>query len=153
MAIEIERKFLVKRVPAITSEPVQILQGYICDGPVTVRIRVIKGKAFITLKGETKPESPTSRQEFEYDIPEDDGKELFKLCKSSISKVRQTIAEGDHTWEIDTFSGLNTGLVVAEVELRSLGEPVVIPDWVGEEVTNDPRYFNSNLATKPYSTW
>jgi CYTH domain-containing protein len=153
MGLEIERKFLVSGVAwRHQNQAIQYLQGYISQGTgPTVRIRIAGETAFLTIKG---PVIGISREEFEYSIPIDDARELLKLCNSPIiEKKRSKIFEKGHLWEIDEFGGDNSGLVVAEVELDDAGEEVLLPSWVGKEVTGDARYYNSNLAIHPYSTW
>jgi adenylate cyclase len=106
----------------------------------------------ITVKGKNVG---ARRAEFEYEIPAADAERMLDtLCKRPlIEKVRYTLAIGPHTWEIDVFEGDNAGLVVAEIELSREDEAFEKPDWVGNEVTDDPRYFNSNLVANPYRTW
>lgn len=154
MAIEIERKFLVKsdawREGAI---PTPIRQGYIFANPAkSVRVRTLGDLGFITVK--------TGRQgagvsEFEYEIPLTDANELLELaCEQPIiEKVRYTREDFGHTWEIDVFKAANAGLIMAEVELKHAAEPVRRPSWVGDEVTGDPRYYNANLFKNPYHNW
>jgi CYTH domain-containing protein len=108
-------------------------------------------KAYLTIKGMAVG---ATRPEFEYEIPYQDAKELLNLCEMPlIEKDRYRLEEGGVVWEIDEFLGENRGLIVAEVELESEDQPFTKPDWVGEEVTGDPRYFNSNLIKKPYTKW
>jgi adenylate cyclase len=106
----------------------------------------------VTIKGRSVG---PRRSEFEYEIPLGDALEMLdSLCKKPlIEKVRYTLAAGPHTWEIDVFEGDNAGLVVAEIELGHADEAFDRPTWLGNEVTGDPRYFNSNLVTKPYRAW
>lgn len=154
MAREIERKFLVLdetwRDGAVG---VPIRQGYLNLAPErTVRVRTAGGRAFLTVKGKTVG---AARPEFEYEIPLADGIALLTDLaeKPLLEKRRYRLPWGGLTWEIDEFSGENAGLVVAEVELRDEGQPLVKPAWVGEEVTGDPRYFNASLVRRPYRTW
>ena len=155
MAIETERKFKVK---GDFSKNVQsarrIVQGYICaDKGRTVRVRISGEEAFLTIKGPSD-EKFWSRYEFEQKIPLADAEELMKLCVSGlIEKVRHYIPAGKHTWEVDVFHGENEGLIVAEIELESEDETFEYPDWVGEEVTLDRRYYNSMLSQTPFSRW
>ncbi|MES2304329.1 MAG: CYTH domain-containing protein [Gemmatimonadota bacterium] len=155
MAHEIERKFLI--VPgAWRPDPARgmaVRQGYLSHDPArTVRVRVTGTQGFITIKGITRG---ISRLEFEYPIPVTDAEALLaKLCiRPLIEKRRYRELYGGWTWEIDVFEGENAGLIVAEVELPTELTTVTLPSWVGREVSDDPRYFNSNLARHPYSLW
>jgi adenylate cyclase len=154
MGEEIERKFLVTSDAwRETAEGTTYRQGFLSTEPErTVRVRLAGSRGTITVKGKNVG---ARRAEFEYEIPAADAERLLDtLCKRPlIEKVRHTLAVGSHTWEIDVFEGENVGLVVAEIELGSEGEAFDKPEWVGEEVTDDPRYFNSNLVAKPYRTW
>lgn len=154
MGKEIERKFLVKsREWQEGNEPLHTCQGYLASGgECTVRIRVQGEQAFLTIKGRTEG---LSRPEYEYPIPVADAEELLQgLCqKPYIEKNRYHVLHAGHTWEVDVFMGENEGLVVAEIELESEEEQVELPPWVGEEVTDDPRYRNSNLVRNPFSRW
>lgn len=153
MGTEIERKFLV-RDPSILEgrSGTRISQGYLShDKNAVVRVRIRDADAFLTIKGVTRG---VRRSEFEYPIPLDDARELLALCPAGhIDKTRHEITHGDHTWEVDLFHGDNEGLIVAEVELEDEGAEVTIPEWVGEEVSGDPRYFNSELSRNPWKTW
>jgi len=114
-------------------------------------VRIAGDEAFLTIKGRTVG---VSKSEFEYPIPSQDAEELLRLCVPSlIEKTRFRIWHAGHEWEVDEFRGENRGLVVAEVELIMENEPLALPDWVGVEVTENPRYFNSSLSEKPYSQW
>jgi adenylate cyclase len=153
LGIEIERKFLVRdRSVLDESAGLRYRQGYLSRDPDrTVRVRLTGGRAFLTVKG--RSEGPT-RAEFEYEIPVADAEALLALCEGPlIDKTRHRIEHASHTWEVDVFHGANEGLVVAEVELESPGEPVTLPDWIGDEVTSDPRYYNANLVARPYRSW
>ena len=154
MAKEIERKFLVKNESfKLFSTGVIYRQGYLNrDKTRTVRVRVAGEQAFITIKGLT---NGMERMEFEYPISLNDANEMLEtLCvKPLIEKVRYKIMSDDHLWEVDEFIGDNEGLTVAEVELKSSDEHVIIPDWVGQEVTGNLMYFNSNLVINPYKNW
>jgi adenylate cyclase len=149
MAREIERKFRVKRdrLPEqALRQGKRLWQGYLSYEP-SVRVRLSEGSskqsgAWITIKGA----GTLSRDEFEYEIPIEDARALLTLAKSSLKKVRYVIREGSHDWEVDEFEGPHSGLWLAEVELDSEDEAFERPDWVGDEVTNDPRYANSALA-------
>lgn len=154
MATEIERKYLVKsdewrRFGAAT----EFRQGYLSTVKErTVRVRVIGAQGFLAVKGITVG---AMRSEFEYEIPVDDARlMLAELCEQPIiEKNRYVVDWAGATWEIDEFLGVNTGLVVAEVELDDADQEIDLPEWIGEDVTADPRYFNSNLVARPYSTW
>lgn len=154
MAIEIERKYLVtgdawKRLAA----GVLYRQGYLStDKARTVRVRIAGDKAFMTVKGLAEG---IARPEFEYEIPLADAAAMLDdLClKPLIEKRRYTLECLGLRWEVDEFLGQNQGLVVAEVELDSIDQAVALPEWVGREVTDDARYFNSSLIAHPYSTW
>ncbi|NNE63067.1 MAG: CYTH domain-containing protein [Gammaproteobacteria bacterium] len=156
MPDEIEKKFLVnlERVP-LPPGGIEIKQGYLPLSEKTktvVRVRVKGEEAFLTVKGESRG---ASRQEFEYTIPVSEALELLEdLChKPLIEKTRYEIAAASHLWEVDIFHGDNKGLVVAEIELVDENEHFEYPDWLGQEVTADPRYYNSNLLQKPYKDW
>lgn len=154
MAIEIERKFLVKtnEIPVLNDGQL-ISQGYIASADkTTVRVRVKGDKGFITLKGATVG---LSRLEYEYEIPVTDAIEMIDtLCLGqTVSKTRYELPVGGHVWELDVFHGDNQGLVVAEVELVDESEQPELPIWVGEEVTGQVKYYNSQLLQQPYSQW
>ncbi len=151
--VEIERKYLVAGEPWRAAGPGTVLrQGYLArEGPISVRIRVSPERAWLTLKG---PTMGLSREEFEYPIPRADAELLLESCIGFIvDKVRYRLRVGDHVWEIDVFTGRNSGLVVAEIELEHEDEPFVRPEWLRAEVSFDERYRNSALANRPYSTW
>lgn len=148
MGIEIERKFLVdaRKISAVnfTSEE-KISQGYLSSNP-TIRVRVKNNRGFLTIKTST---IGITRGEFEYEIPIADAEELLKLCGTQVlKKIRRKISYGGHVWEVDFFEGRHKGLILAEVELSSQTESVYLPDWVTREVSNNPRYFNSNLVKR-----
>ena len=156
MAQEIERKFLVKSedFKKEASKETRITQGYLSSVPErTVRVRIKGNKGFITVKG-VGSASGASRFEWEMEIPVNDVEDLLKICEPGvIDKTRYEIKAGKHTFEVDEFYGDNNGLVVAEVELDSESELFVKPDWLGEEVTGDTRYYNSMLMKSPYTKW
>jgi adenylate cyclase len=152
MTTEIERKFLVTGNAWRQPTPVRFSQGYLNRDPErTVRVRLAGEEALLTIKGLT---IGISRVEFEYAIPVVDAEQLLKLCQGPIIvKARHVVVHQGTTWEVDEFFGDNAGLVVAEVELDDEHQSFERPDWLGMEVTEDARYFNSNLATHPYSSW
>jgi adenylate cyclase len=152
MATEIERKFLVQGTQWRTGPRTRINQGYLNrDKARTVRVRTRGDQAFLTIKG---PTHEASRAEFEYEIPLADAEELLKLCDGPIiDKHRYIVIHDGSKWEVDEFHGDNSGLVVAEIELQSKEEPFTRPSWLGREVTDDNRYYNSSLATCPYRDW
>ena len=154
MAVEIERKFLVDTIPQNKiSRSKMVKQGYIVnDERQVVRVRSIDHDYFLTIKSTTKG---LSRLEFEYAIPEEDARDMFEhLCASSfIEKTRHYIEHQGHLWEVDEFQGKNQGLIVAEIELESEDEMFQRPDWIGDEVSHNPRYYNMNLTTDPYENW
>lgn len=152
MGVEIERKFLVRGEGWRTANGTLMAQGYLCRGRErTVRVRIAGDEAFLTIKG---PGDGAARLEFEYAIPVEDARELMTLCERPlIEKTRHRHHDGGHTWEVDEFHGDNAGLVIAEIELDTENEPFTRPPWLGQEVTGDPRYYNANLVTRPYSTW
>lgn len=154
MGKEIERKFLVagdewKR----GATGVAYRQGYLSTVKErTVRVRTVGDKGFLTIKGVTVG---VSRSEFEYSIPTEDANAMLNdLCERPlIEKTRYKVRVGNLTWEIDEFFGENKGLVVAEVELQDEHQAFDRPPWAGQEVSGDPRYFNSNLIKTPYTRW
>ena len=155
MAQEIERKFLVKGdYKKETFKETRITQGYLSSVPErTVRVRVKGDKGFITIKGKGNT-SGASRYEWEKEIPVSEVKELLELCEPGIiDKTRSLVKAGEHTFEVDEFYGENEGLTVAEVELSSEDEAFVKPEWLGEEVTGDVKYYNSMLMKNPYKSW
>ncbi len=155
MPIEIERKFLVNTAlwhpdPALG---IRYRQGYLSTDPErVVRVRTAGPEGFLTIKGKT---IGTERLEFEYEIPLEQADALLDhLCiRPLVEKVRYREQVGPRVWEIDVFSGENAGLVVAEVELPTASTEVELPPWAGREVSDDVRYFNSNLARHPFSRW
>ena len=157
MGTEIERKFLLRddswRRDVIQSTPFR--QRYLPFGEGrsgSGRVRIAGDRAFLTLK---TPVKGFSRNEFEYEIPVADAKEILRdLCTgASVEKTRHLVPYEGFVWEIDEFAGDNAGLIVAEIELESEDSAFPLPPWIGEEVTGDPRYFNSVLAEHPFSTW
>ena len=156
MALEIERKFLVLddsyKHEAFSKSHIQ--QGYICsERGRTVRIRIRNERAYITIKGPSL-NGGLSRYEFEQEIPLDDARKLLTLCDPGIiDKTRWLVKAGSHTFEVDEFAGDNAGLTVAEVELASEDEAFEKPAFIGQEVTGDRRYYNSQLRVNPYCRW
>ncbi len=152
MSIEIERKFLVVGSAWRQGAGVRFSQGYLNrDKDRTVRVRIAGEQAFLTIKGRS---AGASRAEFEYEIPMADGQELLALCERPlIEKIRRVIPNQGMNWEVDEFLGENAGLVVAEIELQSEDQAFARPEWLGEEVTSDSRYFNSSLSLNPYGRW
>ncbi|HSA04192.1 MAG TPA: CYTH domain-containing protein [Tenuifilaceae bacterium] len=155
MAQEIERKFLVKGdFKSLATKSTRIIQGYLSSVPErTVRVRVKGDKGFITIKG-IGSQSGASRYEWEKEIPVDEVYELLKICEPGvIDKTRFLVPVGKHTFEVDEFYGENEGLILAEIELSSEGESFETPNWIGQEVTGDARYYNSMLMKNPYKGW
>ena len=156
MAQEIERKFLVKGdFKPFVSKSIRITQGYLSSVPErTVRVRVKGDKGFITIKG-IGNESGASRFEWEKEIPVEDVKQLLNICEPGvIDKTRYIVPAGDGlVFEVDEFYGDNDGLVVAEIELPSEDYDFKKPEWLGEEVTGDVKYYNSMLMKNPYKNW
>jgi len=155
MALEIERKFLInheKWNTLLKPEGKLYRQGYLLsDDQKTIRIRLSDANAFITIKGNT---TGITRNEFEYSIPKDDAKQLLdSFAASEVSKTRYEIYYKNKLWEVDVFHGSNEGLIVAEIELKSEDEDFELPEWVTEEVTDDARYYNSNLSLRPFNQW
>lgn len=155
MALEIERKFLVKgdfKKDAYKS--VRITQGYLSSDPKrTVRIRILDNQGFITIKG-IGDETGLSRFEWEKEIPVNEAEELLRLSEPGmIDKTRYLIKAGEHTFEVDDFHGENEGLIMAEIELRKEDEDFEKPEWLGIEVTGDRRFYNSSLMKHPYKNW
>ena len=154
--IEIERKFLVTS-EAFKKEAFaqnRIAQGYLSSVPErTVRVRIKGDKGFLTIKGASN-ETGLSRFEWEKEIPVDEATALLKLCeKGIIDKTRFEVKIGNHIFEVDEFYGENEGLIIAEVELKSETETFEKPVWLGKEVTNDIRYYNSYLSKNPFTNW
>jgi adenylate cyclase len=153
MASEIERKFLVTgdfRPFAVSQH--RIVQGYLTTNPdCTVRVRRMDDKAFLTIKGGSSADG-LERAEWEYEIPATDAEAMLALPGiQSLAKVRFKVPLGAHTWEVDVFEGVNAGLIVAEIELGSRDEAFERPEWLGDEVTGDARYYNSRLLAQPYT--
>ncbi len=152
MGIEIERKFLVVGDAWRAAPALAYAQGYLNrDKQRTVRVRIVQQQGWLTVKGAN---AGATRAEFDYEIPVADAEQLLALCDGPlVRKLRRVVEHAGHRWEVDEFQGDNAGLVVAEIELPAEDAPFERPDWLGAEVTHDPRYFNSSLATAPYRTW
>ena len=155
MALEIERKFLLRSEAwrALARSRVLMRQGYLSsNNHSSIRVRIAGDDAWLNLKAKR---STRTRLEFEYPIPRDDADEILRdLCSGPlVEKYRHEILAGPHVWEIDEFLGDNAGLIVAEIELGSEDEPFDRPQWLGAEVTEDERYYNFNLAKRPYREW
>ncbi len=155
MALEIERKFLVAgdgwRATADGGR--RMRQGYLAGGErLSIRVRVAGDEAWLNIK---HAETLTVRREFEYPVPLDDAREMLEhACECGVvDKTRYRVRHAEHLWEVDVFHGDNAGLVVAELELDRLDEPFARPDWLGDEVSEDPRYLNHCLARHPFRRW
>ncbi|MBR2352223.1 MAG: CYTH domain-containing protein [Alistipes sp.] len=151
---EIERKYLVcndsYRREAVRS--VVMAQGYLCSRRITARVRLCGDEAYLTFKGKSY-DGGLSRFEFERTIPATCARMLLARCTSLVEKVRHYVPFEGHLFEVDEFTGDNSGLVVAEVELCDCTLHPTLPTWVSHEVTGQHRYYNSYLAKRPYSTW
>ena len=156
MALEIERKFLVKddSYKQMAYHSSRIAQGYICSmRGRTVRVRIRDEKGYLTIKGPSDT-AGLGRYEWEKEISLQEAQELMRLCEPGmIDKTRYLVQSGKHIFEVDEFYGENEGLVVAEVELSSEDEAYEKPDFLGEEVTGDVKYYNSFLMKNPYKRW
>lgn len=154
--IEIERKFLVKSqtFKAEAKTKTRLTQGFLnTHKERTVRIRIKGEKGFITVKGKSTADG-LSRFEWEKEISKSDAEALLQLCEPSlIDKIRYDVVVGAHTFEVDEFFGDNEGLVVAEVELEHADAVFDKPEWLGEEVTGQVQYYNSQLSKTPYTSW
>jgi adenylate cyclase len=154
--LEIERKFLVTSDAFKTEAFAQnrIKQGYLSSIPErTVRVRIKGDKGFLTIKGISN-ESGLSRFEWEKEIPVEEAEKLLLLCEAGvIDKTRYEVKTKKHIVEVDVFYGENEGLIMAEIELASETESFEKPNWLGQEVTNDKRYYNSYLSNKPFKNW
>ena len=153
--IEIERKFLIRSDSwkSDVKSAMQIKQGYLSqETSCSIRVRISGDEAWLNMKGVTVG---AQRVEFEYPIPVSDAHYMLDAltCKPIIEKTRYLLEAGQHTWEIDVFHGDNAGLVVAEIELDAPDEAFLKPEWLGAEVTQDPRYYNTCLSSHPYNQW
>jgi len=154
MSIEIERKFLLRNDAWRTmGQGTTYRQGYLSVEPArSVRVRLAGAQAWLTIKGKSEG---ISRQEYEYAIPVEDAIHMLDhLCQQPlIEKVRYRIHLDGLCWEVDEFAGANRGLIMAEVELDHPDQAVNLPDWIGEEVTGDPRYYNAAMVANPFTNW
>lgn len=154
MGTEIERKFLVNGDAwRQGAEQLPCAQGYLATGPpVSVRVRIMGDKAMLTVKS---GRTGITRAEYEYSIPIEDARELLSTACSGavIKKTRHLVHHAGMLWEIDEFHGDNEGLIVAEIELEAEDQPFELPPWIAAEVSDDPRYLNSNLSQHPYREW
>jgi adenylate cyclase len=153
MALEIERKFLVNENNWRNGQGTMYRQGYLnSDENRNVRVRVIGDRGYLTVKGISQG---ATRVEYEYEIPKPDAEDMLdNLCEQPlIIKKRFKIEFKGFVWEVDEFLGENQGLIIAELELESENQVFIKPEWIGKEVTGDPKYFNSNLIHRPFSMW
>jgi len=155
MPQEIEHKFLLKNDlwRAQVQRSARMTQGYLQSSPASsIRVRIMGEHAFLNIKSATLG---IERQEYEYAVPLADAEELLAtLCeKPLIDKTRHYVEHAGHVWEIDEFYGDNAGLMVAEIELNAVDEAFELPEWVGENVSHEPKYYNSCLVKNPYSQW
>lgn len=154
--IEIERKYLVTSLEFKNEYYTknEIAQGYLSSNPErTIRVRIKGNKGYLTIKG-IGNESGASRFEWEKEIELNEAKQLLKLCeKGVIEKTRYEVKSGNHVIEVDEFHGDNNGLIIAEIELENENESIEKPHWLGNEVTNDERYFNSYISLNPFKNW
>lgn len=154
MAKEIERKFLVRNSSWKDGlKGLLCRQGYIAnDENVTVRVRIIGELAYLTIKGRTEG---FTRDEFEYEISRDDARIMLTVMSGNriVEKIRYKVEANGMIWDVDEFLGDNSGLVMAEIELKEENQQIILPEWVGKEVTGDIRYYNSSLAEIPFSKW
>ena len=155
MGVEVERKFLVidESWRAEVTKATRIVQGYLArTGHVTLRVRIKGDDAFVTIKGASQG---ISRAEYEFPIPLPDAQSMLdELAEGPVvEKVRHLVPVGAHIWEVDVFEGANAPLIMAEVELSTADEPFVRPGWAGQDVSDDARYYNVNLAKHPYREW
>jgi CYTH domain-containing protein len=155
MATETEHKYLVNTELWLKVQPrkgERIRQGYLVNEPEkTVRVRTIRQRAYITLKGKTEG---ASRPEYEFRIPLKEANEMLDLfCGNVIEKVRYKVRYRRRTWEVDVFEGPNEGLIIAEIELESEEQKYKVPAWAAQEVTGELKYYNSYLSEKPFTGW
>lgn len=155
MAVEIEKKYLVinDNWRKFVTKSDTYIQGYFStDESCSIRIRISEKKATLNIKSATLG---VTRTEYDYPVPLDDAKDMLNsLCiKPLIEKTRYQVPYENHIWEIDVFAGENEGLIVAEVELESANESITLPDWIGEDVSDEIRYYNVCLVNHPYKNW
>lgn len=155
MALEIEHKYLVKPeawAKVIPYKSVALQQAYLLTDPEkTIRVRTMNDSAYMTIKGKSQG---ATRLEYEYEIPLNDARELIRNFSSHlVEKIRHYVVFEGKTWEVDEFKGHNEGLLVAEIELKAEDEHYLLPDWADNNVTDDPRYANSNLSINPFKSW
>lgn len=154
--IEIERKFLVTKDSFLKQfkNKNRIAQGYLSSVPErTVRVRIKGNKGFLTIKGKSN-KSGLSRMEWEKEIDVNEAESILEICESGvIDKIRYEVEFGNHIIEVDVFEGTNTGLILAEIELQAENESFEKPDWLGEEVTGDIKYYNAYLSKNPFLSW
>ncbi len=154
--VEIERKFLVtsNSYKDEAFKNTRIIQGFLnTHKDRTVRIRLKGNTGFITVKGLSTNDG-LSRFEWEKELLKEEAEALLKLCEPGvIDKIRYEVKFGNHIFEVDEFHSENEGLVIAEVELNTENEAFLKPDWLGEEVTGNIKYYNSQLSKRPFKTW
>ena len=152
--LECERKFLVVgEYKMFAHNSIHLIQGYISSGRRTVRVRISDNEAWLTIKGPSH-DGGLTRYEWEKSIDAKEALELMQLAEGALIEKRRYLVEYEgHTFEVDEFAGDNEGLVVAEVELQDSNEEVVLPEWIGREVTGIKRYYNSHLREHPYKVW
>jgi adenylate cyclase len=155
MKLEIERKFLVRGAAwrDLATARERLSQGYLANtSACSIRVRRASGRGWLSVKG---MQPGRSRPEYEYRIPEADAAELLAAFAEGelVEKTRHIVPVAGHRFEVDEFAGRNEGLIVAEIELASSDEPIPRPDWLGEEVTEDARFYNFRLASTPFSHW
>ena len=153
--LEIERKLLLVGETwrdQVVGEPKRLSQGYLCaDAEKSVRVRIAGDFATLTVKGSR---NGISRLEMQYTIPVADAERMLAMCMPPlIDKTRHIAMHDGMKWEVDIFHGENEGLRVAEVELESEDQVIALPEWAGQEVSEDPRYYNSQLSREPFSAW
>jgi len=153
MALEIERKFLLRQLPPLDgSRSRELIQGYLrTDAEASVRVRIAGDRAWLTVKGAARG---ITRDEFEYPVPVKDAEQMLELTMGHVIRKRRHVLDvAGREWEIDVFTAPNDGLIIAEVELPSEDTALELPSWVGREISEDARYLNSNLARRPYGEW
>ena len=158
MGVEIERRFLLKEGATLpdSDSVLHIRQSYLFNEQgLAARIRIVGDhKAYLTIKRITPGGNIAVRDEFEYEIPVEDAVSMMAFSPlGTVKKQRHILRLGTVTWEVDFFEDENEGLIMAEVELPSYDTPVDLPEWIGREVSDDPRYLSSNLAINPYTSW